>query len=264
MFTVYLVSPTVAMSKMLPTVPDLSGSQPENTAGCDAAPSRARTRVCLPSLSRNTWELGDWTAAMTLATKATPDHIIAAFLLRQHANRLEPSRTRTTRAPGTRVTGTAFEEAHSTTAVGPMREQAALWGWVMIDSLLDYSEALVMNLLHVLVLFWAVWTRSVSECHWFRCVLVPNVQIIQKVWESTGTCKCWSATQLRRGLRTIWDRLKQSTRRFFMDDCNCPQAGTNLSTHETTAPTSEISVFRSGLWTKCSKQPKQTWFRCAE
>lgn len=57
----------------------------------------------------------------------------------------------------TRVTGTAFEEAHSTTTVGPTREQAALWGWVTIDSLLDYSEALVMNLLHVLVLFSSVW-----------------------------------------------------------------------------------------------------------
>lgn len=44
-FTVYLVSPTIAMSKMLPTVPDLSGSQPENTAGRDAAPSRARSHL---------------------------------------------------------------------------------------------------------------------------------------------------------------------------------------------------------------------------
>lgn len=94
-FTVYLVSLTVAMSKMLPSVPDLSGSQPENTAGRDAAPSRARTHACLPSLSRNTWKLGDWTAAMTLATRAIHDHIIAAFLLCRHANRLGPSRIRT-------------------------------------------------------------------------------------------------------------------------------------------------------------------------
>lgn len=44
----------VTMSKRLATVLDLTGSQPQNTAGRDAAPSHARNRVCLLSLSRNT------------------------------------------------------------------------------------------------------------------------------------------------------------------------------------------------------------------
>lgn len=134
--------------------------------------------VCLPSLSRNTWKLGDWTAAMTLATRATPDHIIAAFLLRRHTNRLEPSRTRTARAcyaaTGQESPGPRLKRRTARPQSGPMRKQAALWGWVMIDSLLDYSEALVMNLLHVLVLFSSVWIGlSLSSI-----VLVPNVQII--------------------------------------------------------------------------------------
>lgn len=72
-------------------------------------------------------------------------------------------------ATGRGVTGLCFEEVHSMTVLGPMREQTVRSVWVMIDSLLDYSEALVMNLLHVLVLFSLGVSRSVSLVHGFSC-----------------------------------------------------------------------------------------------
>lgn len=172
------------MSKILATVLDLTGSQPQNTAGRDAAPAHARIRVCLLSLSRNTWKWGGgWTAAITLATRATPDRIIAAFLLRRHTNRPEASRTRTARA----CCAPQHRESQQRVWRGQQRDHsrtngsaaAAPCGWVMIDSLLDYSEALVMNSLRVLVLFRLVWKGlSVSELYWFGGAPVPNVQLV--------------------------------------------------------------------------------------
>lgn len=181
-FTVYLVSLTVAMSKMLPSVPDLSGSQPENTAGRDAAPSRARTHACLPSLSRNTWKLGDWTVAMTLATRAIHDHIIAAFLLCRHANRLEPSRAHAQLGPVMPPQdkshwecvwrGAQHDHSGANERAGSALRMSNDWQLAGLLTGISHKFAACSCPLFIGV------NRSVSELHWFSRVLVPNVQII--------------------------------------------------------------------------------------
>lgn len=60
------------------------------------------------------------------------------------------------------VTRQCFEEEHSTVTFRPIRVETVLSVWVMIDSMLDYSQALVtVNLLYVLVPYFVSVNRSV-------------------------------------------------------------------------------------------------------
>ena len=107
--------------------------------------------------------------AVTPATRTTPLHIIAAILLLQHTHARTHTHTHThtelcpVLSPQDGSHG-CFEEARNTATFGPMGAETVLPVWVMIDSMLDYSEALVMvNLLHVLVLYSAGVNRSVCR-----------------------------------------------------------------------------------------------------
>lgn len=141
---------------------------PQNTVVCNAATVYlllASVFVYCPR-AHETHESGvTRSVAVTPATRTTPVHIIAAFLPLRHTHKQTNTPTHSL-APfcchRTGVTGLCFEEAHSMTTFGPMREETVLSVWVMIDSMLDYSEALVMvNLLHVLVLYSVGVNRSV-------------------------------------------------------------------------------------------------------
>lgn len=132
-------------------------------------------------------------------------------------------------ATGRGVTGLCFEEAHSMTVLGPMREQTARSVWVMIDSLLHYSEALVTNLLHVLVLFSLGVSWSVSLVHGFSCAKSgKNGAKCSFAWLTFGSNKCWFAS-----LDNLWGKnvSKQTKGRVFSWMTKILQRGQDKSAH---------------------------------